>query len=596
MKSKVLLISLAVILVISMAACGGNNSGGATTAAAATTAAVTTTAAATEAATTTAATTAAETTTAAATTVKAAGNASGEGVMQPRSAYPEKITVTSGRIMDMTPRYPEGDDQANNAMVRWINEKLNIEIKIAWAVEETEFANKLSLCLASNDLPDMIPMRSQEYLIFRSMVDNNLLADLTEAFEKCAGDYMLDTFASYANNNLSPFEVDGKLFAIGGGQYAYEHILTWVRADWLDEVGLKMPKTTDDIAEIVLAFQEKKPGGQDVVGIPVSYNYPVQKYNGSFDLSAVLYSTGGTPKQWVRDDDDQIIYGSILPGMKDGLAILADWYQRGIIDKQFVTRTAAGTVEALVAGGQAGLWFAPWWTGYQVNDLSVNEPDAKLACASAPVTSDGKYRHSWPGPAGDYVAMAANYPNPEVLMKILNLEYDMHRGFDQEAFELWKPSLDANVGWTSAFPTQGINLEYMDAVPRSGKIAKSIVDTGVLGAGLQGTEDMMRWADSAKSFADTGVVEGSNWLDYICRYIGANVTMESINVPVPPVFSYSTDSMADLMPNLDKLEDEMYFSIIMGEKPVDYFDEFVTQWKAQGGDRLIAEVKSLVDG
>jgi len=136
----------------------------------------------------------------------------------------------------------------------------------------------------------------------------------------------------------------------------------------------------------------------------------------------------------------------------------------------------------------------------------------------------------------------------------------------------------------------------MDAVPRSGQIAKSIVETGELAAGLQGTEDMMRWAHSAKSFADTGVVDGSNWLDYICRYIGANITMDPINVPIPPVFSYSTDSMADLKPNLDKLEEEMYFGIIMGERPVDYFDEFVAQWKAQGGDTLIAEVKMLVDG
>jgi len=357
-------------------------------------------------------------------------------IMQPRTPYPEKITVTSGRIMEMVPRYPEGDSQADNAMVRWINEKLNIDIQIAWAVEETEFGNRLSLSLASGDLPDMIPMRSQEYLIFRSMVDNELLADLTEAYKKCGGDYMLDTFASYDFHNLDPFTIDGKMYAIGGGSYAYEHILTWVRQDWLDDLGLDLPKTTGDIAEIVLAFQEAKPGGQEIVGIPVVYNNPIQGYNGSFDLSAVLYSTGGAPKQWIRDDSGEITYGSILSGMKEGLAILADWYSRGIIDKQFMTRTSAGTVEAFVAGAQTGLWFAPWWTGYQVNDLSVNEPDAKLACMSAPITSDGKYRHSWPGLAGDYVAMNAGYPHPEVVMKILNLEYDMHRGFDEEAFEL----------------------------------------------------------------------------------------------------------------------------------------------------------------
>lgn len=46
---------------------------------------------------------------------------------------------------------------------------------------------------------------------------------------------------------------------------------------------------------------------------------------------------------------------------------------------------------------------------------------------------------------------------------------------------------------------------------------------------------------------------------------------------------------------MDKLEDEMYLQIIVGEKPVDYFDEFVSQWKALGGDTLTEEVQAIVD-
>jgi len=516
-------------------------------------------------------------------------------IMQPRTPYPETLTVTAGRIFESVPHYPEGDSMGNNAMVRWINEMLNIDYQVVWTADEAEYEQKLALQVASNDLPDLIHMRPRDYLTFRMMVDNGLLADLTEAYEKCAGEYIVDTFASYDFANFEPFKSDGGLYAIGGGQYAYEHILTWIRKDWLDACGLEVPKTLDDIAEIVLAFQEAKPGGQEIVGIPVVYNNPVQTYNGSFDLSAVLFSTGGAPKTWVRGDDGEIVYGSILPGMKEGLAVLADWYSKGIIDKQFVTRTSGGTVEAFVAGGQAGLWFAPWWTGYQVNDLAANEPDAELICVSAPLTKEGSYRHSWPAAAGDFVAMSASFSNPEVLLKILNLEFDMHRGFNEEAFALWKPTLDVNVNWTSAFPTGGLNREYMDAVPRSGLIAKSFVETGELQEGLYGTEDMMRWGRNAEDFAKTRTVSGSNWLDYICRYVGANITMDPINVPVKPVFSYSTESMADIKPNLDKLEEEMYYSIIMGEKSVDYFDEFVEAWKAQGGDRITAEVIALVD-
>ncbi|MNY69829.1 hypothetical protein D3C86_2078310 [compost metagenome] len=42
--------------------------------------------------------------------------------------------------------------------------------------------------------------------------------------------------------------------------------------------------------------------------------------------------------------------------------------------------------------------------------------------------------------------------------------------------------------------------------------------------------------------------------------------------------------------NLQKLEKETFFGIVMGEKPLDAFDKFVSDWKAQGGDEITKEV------
>lgn len=39
----------------------------------------------------------------------------------------------------------------------------------------------------------------------------------------------------------------------------------------------------------------------------------------------------------------------------------------------------------------------------------------------------------------------------------------------------------------------------------------------------------------------------------------------------------------------------MYLQIIVGDKPVEYFDEFVNQWKSLGGDTLTEEVQAIVD-
>jgi putative aldouronate transport system substrate-binding protein len=41
---------------------------------------------------------------------------------------------------------------------------------------------------------------------------------------------------------------------------------------------------------------------------------------------------------------------------------------------------------------------------------------------------------------------------------------------------------------------------------------------------------------------------------------------------------------------LNKLESEAYLKIIYGEKPLEYFDEFVKEWKTNGGDQVTEDV------
>ena len=42
--------------------------------------------------------------------------------------------------------------------------------------------------------------------------------------------------------------------------------------------------------------------------------------------------------------------------------------------------------------------------------------------------------------------------------------------------------------------------------------------------------------------------------------------------------------------DLSKLHEETVLGIMIGEKPLSAFDEFVDQWKSQGGDQMTQEV------
>ena len=128
-----------------------------------------------------------------------------DDLMTPYGKYPELIEITTAKRASSAPNFAEGDDVEDNAMNRYIEDQLNVKVKIDWEVESTEFANKLSLMLASNDLPDMFTLGTNDYLLYRQLVDNEMLADLSESLDKCAGDYMKSCFESFEYKNLEPF-------------------------------------------------------------------------------------------------------------------------------------------------------------------------------------------------------------------------------------------------------------------------------------------------------------------------------------------------------------------------------------------------------
>jgi putative aldouronate transport system substrate-binding protein len=55
-----------------------------------------------------------------------------------------------------------------------------------------------------------------------------------------------------------------------------------------------------------------------------------------------------------------------------------------------------------------------------------------------------------------------------------------------------------------------------------------------------------------------------------------------------------TPLVATKWANLQALESAVFLKIILGTEPIDSFDKFVTDWKAQGGDDLTAEIQASI--
>ena len=65
---------------------------------------------------------------------------------------------------------------------------------------------------------------------------------------------------------------------------------------------------------------------------------------------------------------------------------------------------------------------------------------------------------------------------------------------------------------------------------------------------------------------------------------------KDLEIRVNKFCTSDTPAMIEKKAYLDKLELECFTNIIMGTKPIEAFDQFVTEWLDNGGSEITAEV------
>lgn len=516
--------------------------------------------------------------------------------------YREPVTLTYSKVMYPGAKFPEDQSPEDNYINDFLKERYNIEVKLAWSAEASEYNNKLSINIASGELCDL--MYVDKYLTFRQMAENDLLADLTEIYPKYRDETLRLVDESFGNRNIEAVTVDGRQLAIPGSNLGYAQNLLWLRKDWLTKLGLETPKTLDEIARVLEAFVTQDPDGngqEDTTGLVVHATQPVYGYAHDYGLESVFNAFDCYPRQWMADGQGAVYYGSTDPNMKQALEVLADWYQRGLIDRQFPTRIGSGETEALWTSGTAGAKFGPWW-GVQ-NDAFTNVPDIEYAALAVPLNEDGEFNYMTGSATEQMCVVSKDCEHPEAAVITLAACNSLTRGtYDKpdeiadKYFEFRQKMVDNgevdDSGGRSLNVLGALTFDYFDVVPKLGKCVQDEIDKGSYEPYDGMTEYDKQQCTLAREFFE-GSQDSAGFWAYQSRYVGSAVVEEGS--PVYAAYYYETESSTSLKATLDKLEDEMYLQIIVGEKPVEYFDEFVSQWNSLGGDTLTAEVQAIVD-
>ena len=511
----------------------------------------------------------------------------------PFGAYPETIEYTLGKMTSVNnSNMPENDTYTDNAYTRYIKSVINVQNVDAFEANDSQYDTNVSMAISMGSLPDIMVVSSQDEV--EQLVGAGLIEDLTESYNNCISDRIRKMYESYGDSLKDMVTYDGKIMALPETNITDGPNLVWLRKDWMDKLGLSEPHTIDDVVNIVKHFISEDPGnnGEDASGKPNTVGLAVDTdvtgecgYSSEFLLDIIFACFGAYPKQWIMNDDGEIVYGSVTDEAKEALSYINSLYNQGVIDNDFLLRTSTNICE-LIENGLCGSFFGPWWApNNPLMDVAENDPEADWEPYYLATDSDGTTSYHSQNPCYKYVVVRKGYEHPEIAAKMISVMFDKVR-FDCTDSEEFKNYYQLNVEPTAR--PLSINVDYNNAL----SICYRNIDATISGRKNPDSLELLErsFYDACSEYIKNANKTSTQWAAYMSRIKACSLIAQDNIKVVDSLYFKTTDTMKSHWWRLKAKEKEAYLKIISGEEDISYFDTFVKEWNEQGGQIITSEV------
>lgn len=501
--------------------------------------------------------------------------------------YDETVEISSVKNLGASGLdFPEGDSLEDNVWSRYLEETLNIKLNWLWSTNSEQYPQKVNIAITSDDIPDVMQVSASQ---LKMMYDNGQIMDITDVMKENLAPYTEEVLNSDGGLGLQAATFDGKLYAIPkvGSPLLTAKVL-WVRTDWLENLGLELPKTVEDMRNLAEAFTTQDPDGNgkdDTYGLAI---YKDLYGSGYADLTGFFDAYDAYPSIWV-DTGDGIVWGGIQPEVKTALEALHEMYAAGQIDPEFGVKDA-NKVNEDVGAGRFGMMFGDFWNMAWINDVKVKNPDFEwvpVAIPSLDGTTPGKSQLS--ASTTDFFVISAKCEHPEAVVRMLNLQLEKSYGETAEP-EVYNITPDRYGPYQ--YPAVSIEppMKNFTAAQKVTAVMNGEADVDTLNDEEKGYYEM-----AEKSV--NGDHKDNNW--HQLKMFGPNGSLNVIydnywtgnNVVNDAYYAAPTETMTEKLPTLKKQQVQDYTSIIL-EGNMDKFDEFVENWNKLGGEEITEEVNT----
>lgn len=438
---------------------------------------------------------------------------------------------------------PSGDIE------KQLEEYTGMDIEFNW-VPDASKEEKINASLASDSLADIVSLTQINSTTVRNAMTSGMFWDVEEYLD----DY--PNLAKISEGTLESARVGGHIYGVPF-QKPMARYGVLVRQDWLDNLGLEVPKTYDDLKKVAQDFTENDPDGNGVKDT-VGFVDREESYSVGFKAMTVNFGAGNL---------FDVVDGKITPSfMQDEFKDAMEWYREiyanGWMNSDFTVMSKNDQKDYIVQG-KGGIVISGLFDGnnYKTAAMGTEEEDQEWALIND-ITVDGGERRAVSdtnGGMGGWLAIPKSYVKTEEDLKVvLQFINDLS---DEEPFTLM---------------TQGVEGVHYE-ITEDGAY-KRIDDT-------KWTQEVQPFAGSRPSELVKDFKTTSELSNLSTEKIAENADYAIIN----PAQSLSSETYDLEWSTLIEPIEDAYYLYMMGEIEMDGFDEAVDNFLASGGQAIIDE-------
>lgn len=508
----------------------------------------------------------------------------------PDFKYDEPVTLSS--FFEISPTIMSNFDQetvVNSLYYQRLKERTNISIDWKWFAAYTtdDSVQKKSVAIASGDIPDfMIVNSSQLALLAKSDLINR---DIGKIFDAYASDTLMEWTTGEGDVALESARDKGDIIAIPLVDSSIDGAdVLWIRRDWINNLGLEMPKTMEDLYNVMVAFRDQDPDGNgqaDTIGMVFHNNF---LSTGLGDGTGVFNGFGAYPEQWIDDGSGKLEYGvAEADANKEALNYLAKLYQEGLIEQDFSSNDETKGTEP-AAAGRAGIQYGQLWNAnWPLNATVQNDPEADWVAIPMP-TVDGRDVHPQISlKIIGYVVVSKKCEHPEAVVRMLNFWCDAWSGDEYSDYltDDGTGAIQFPLHWVmlkTYYPLKNLesHLKVVEAVEKD--------DASEL------NQEQKQYYDAATGYLAGNTVENyggmkvfgndMSSLDVINQYHEKDLFLMNAFTGAP------TETMGQKLSTVNDKIMEYYTKVIMGIESTDTYDDFLSEINSLGLEKMTEEV------